>query len=207
VQNIIPVDCDCKYYSEHWREMAPARPAECPFAGCRGKMHRHGWYPRSVIDFLGRFFSFGVYRFICARCGRTVSFLPDFCVPYKHFSGDVIGAVLQAVLLLNVAACATAAAQSIYNKASFSRYCVHDWLMQFRRNSHNLWHMGLARLGITAAPAADAEAVLFRHLAGFGAVFSGEPDCRSLRAAQCALSGTFPPFGVFRAHLLPGCCT
>ncbi len=207
MQNIIPVGCDCKYYSEHWREMAPAPPASCPFDGCRGKMHRHGFYWRSVITYVGYCLLFGVFRFRCTICKRTVSFLPDFCVPYKHFSTGVIGAVLRAVLILNVATCAVAAADIIYNKASFSRYCVYDWLAQFRRNSHNLWYMGLTRLGIAAAPAPDAEAVLFRHLAGFGAVSSGESACRSLRPAQCALSGTFPPFGLFRAHLLPGCCT
>lgn len=207
MQNIVSFNCTVKYYAEHWREMAPDIPERCPFEGCRGKMHRHGFYWRRVIDYAGGCFFLGVFRFRCTICKRTVSFLPDFCIPYKHFSTDVVATVLHAVLILNVVTCAVAAAGSIYNKAMFSHYCVYDWARQFRRNSHNLWHLGLVRLGITAVPVPDAEAVLFSHLVAFGAVSSAESARCSLRAAQCALSSTFPPFGLFRAQLLPGCCT
>lgn len=207
MQNIVSFDCTVKYYAEHWRELAPEPPGSCPFDGCNGKMHRNGSYLRSVIDYVGCCLLLGVFRYRCTLCKRTVSYLPDFCAPYKYFSVDVIAAVLHAVLVLNLTSCAVAASASIYNKASFSRYCVCDWVRQFRANSHNLWHMGLARLGIAAMPAPEAEAVLFDHLAGFGAASSGDTDCFSLRAAQCELSSSFPPFGIFRAQLLPGCCT
>ena len=207
MQNIVSFNCDVKSYAEHWQQLRPEPPASCPFDGCDSRMYRNGSYPRSVIDYDGTPWDIGVFRFLCSDCRRTVSYLPDFCVPYKQFSVDVIGAVLGAVLLLNLAARAVAATDSIYNKASFSVYCVHNWVRQFRRNGHNLWHIGLARLGIAVVPAPDTEAALFEHLAGFGAVSSAEPASCNLRAAQCRLSSSFPPFGIFRAQLLPGCCT
>lgn len=206
MQNIVSFNCSAKYYAEHWREMAPEPPASCPLYGCDGYMQGNGCYPRSVIDCRGCCVLLWVFRFRCVTCGRTVSFLPDFCVPYKQFSVEVVGAALWAVLVLNLATQAVAAADSVYNKASFSRYCVYNWVRQFCCNSHNLWHIGLVRLGVAAVPVADSEALLLKCLAGFPVGPSAHAPC-DLRAAQCALSTPFPPFGLFRAHLLPGCCT
>ncbi len=205
MQNIVSFNCGVKYYAEHWDEMSPDPPAICVFEGCNGRMHRNGFYKRIVID-EETWRSVGVFRFWCPRCGGTVSFLPDFCVPYKRFSVDVIGTTLWAVLVQNLAGRAAASEDSGYNKACFSYYCAADWVKQFCRNSHNLWHIGLARLGIAVVPVPDSEASLLKHLAGFPTGSSTQAPC-DLRAAQCALSSLFPPFGVFRALLLPGCCT
>jgi hypothetical protein len=153
----------------------------------------------------GRPAKFGVHRFRCARCGRSVSFLPDFCVPYKHFCTDVIGAVLRACLVLSMSVRAVVA-DPVHNAACFSRDCAGDWIRQFASNCHNLRHFGLPRLGVAAVPAADTPGLLLVHFLSFGAAHS--PDARpGLRAVQCGLSGSFPPFGLFRAQLLPGCVT
>lgn len=169
-------------------------------------MHWHGFYWRFVILPSGVRKRFGVHRCRCAVCGRTVSFLPDFCVPYKHFGTDVIEAVLAAVLLSNLSVRAVARWDSVCNTAGFSRYCVGEWLVHFRRNSHNLWHFGLARLGVVAACEGRSCAALLLHLRGFGA---DEAGCAKhvLRMVQCVLSEQYPPFGLFRAQLLPGCFT
>ncbi len=147
-----------------------------------------------------------MHRVRCNLCGRTVSYLPDFCVPYKHFGCDVIAAVLSAVLLLNVSRRAAAAWDSAWNGASFSRFCVGDWTGQFGRNSHNLWHFGLVRLGLAVGDGRGSIPALLRALLCFDAGSRGD-ELQSLRAVQCTLSGVFPPFGLFRAQLLPGCCT
>ena len=169
-------------------------------------MHRHGFYWRWVTLASGARERSGVHRFLCTRCGRTVSCLPDFCVPYKHFSADVIHGVLAAVLLMALSFRAVAHWDSVYNRAGFSRYCVGEWLAHFRRNSHNLWHFGLRRLGLSAGDDARTCATLFIRLQCFGAARSGDV-AQSLRAVQCALSSAYPPFGLFRAQLLPGCFT
>lgn len=186
--------------------MPPPRPEVCPFEDCDGRMHRHGWYPRGVILADGRRAEFGVFRFRCAQCGRTVSFLPDFCVPHKHFCADVICGVLGAVLLLELSLRSVSAADSVHNAASFSRYCAADWVCQFRRNSHNLRHFGLPRLGIARSAPRQDPGKLFECLLRFGSARAGDTR-QSLRAVQCALSRPPPPFGLFRAQLLPGCVT
>ena len=186
--------------------MAPARSSVCPFDGCPGRVHRHGFYWRFVVLPDGARKRFGVHRVRCDLCGRTISYLPDFCVPYKHFGCDVIAAVLSAVLLLNVSRRAAAGWDSAWNAASFSRFCVGDWVGQFGRNSHNLWHLGLARLGLSVGGARGSVPALLGALLCFGAGSRGH-EPRALRAVQCALGGLYPPFGLFRAQLLPGCCT
>jgi hypothetical protein len=130
--------------------MTPPRPSVCPFEGCSGQVYLHGSYQRFVVLPDGMRVGFGVHRMRCDRCGRTISYLPDFCVPYKHFACDVIAAVLSAVLLVGVSRRAAAEWDSAWNAASFSRFCVGDWVRQFGRNSHNLWHFGLERLGLVS---------------------------------------------------------
>jgi len=135
-----------------------------------------------------------------------VSFLPDFCVPYKHFCTAVIGTVLEAVLVLKLSVRAVSAAGSVYNTASFSSYCVRDWVHQLVANSHNLWYFGLPRLGIAALPIPDGTGFLLSHLLRFSDGF-GADALSGLCAVQCALSRSFPPYGLFRAQLLPNCVT
>ena len=67
--------------------MPPPRPESCPHGDCDGVdcMVKHGHYKRHVILVIGVLVWFGVHRFLCKECGRTVSFLPDFAVPYKHY--------------------------------------------------------------------------------------------------------------------------
>ena len=65
MQNIVSFDCDCKYYAEHWRELAPEPPAGCPFHGCSARMHKNGFYLRGVIDDDGRPWDIEVFRFLC----------------------------------------------------------------------------------------------------------------------------------------------
>ncbi len=186
--------------------MIPPRPSVCPFDGCSGRMHRHGFYWRFVVLADGARKGFGVHRMRCALCGRTISYLPDFCVPYKHFGSDVIWALLWAVIVLHVSRRAVSAWDSVWNRASFSRFCAGEWVRQFGRNGHNLWHFGLARLGLCTDTGRGSLAVLLRTLLRFSVGLRCD-EAQALRAVQCALSGAFPPFGLFRAQLLPGCVT
>jgi hypothetical protein len=169
-------------------------------------VHRHGFYWRFVILPDGVRERVGVHRMRCAVCRRTISFLPDFCVPYKHFGCDVIRAVLWAVVVLNVSRRAASAWDSVWNESSFSRFCAGEWVRQFGCNSHNLWHFGLARLGLSVDRGRGSLPALLSALLRFGGALRGD-EVQALRAVQCALSEAFPPFGLFRAQLLPGCCT
>ena len=65
----------------------PDAPKRCPFPGCHTPtaMAKHGYYSRYLVveGFCGRI---RVRRYICPKCGRTVSMLPSFCLS-RHTYG------------------------------------------------------------------------------------------------------------------------
>ena len=114
--------------------------------------------------------------------------------------------IAKVVVVLGVSRRAASACDSVWNGASFSRFCAGEWVRQFGCNSHNLWHFGLGRLGLDVGTGRGSPPALLRTLRCFGSRLLGD-EAQALRAVQCALSEAFPPFGLFRAQLLPGCCT
>lgn len=69
----------------------PDTPLKCPHKDCHTpiKMRKHGYYERyiSIKGYVGKI---RVRRYKCAVCGRTVSMLPSFCVPWILHSAEVI---------------------------------------------------------------------------------------------------------------------
>ena len=59
-------------------------------------MHKHGAYSWTIVLDLG-LLRVAVPRFRCVSCGRTLSFLPDIALPYKHYSSATLSRALQAV--------------------------------------------------------------------------------------------------------------
>ena len=178
----------------------------CPFNDCNGgPMGYHGHYKRCVLlpDFASE--PFGVHRFGCTACGKTLSFLPDFCVPYKHFGSDIVFLVLQSLLLFGHTVREVANPFGSLNLFGYSRWCVNEWLCQFERNSHNLWHFGLFRL-LGYSPVPEDLAKLLRYFVDTSADNTGS-STHTFRPVQVSLCKAFPPFGLFRAQLLPGCAT
>lgn len=55
----------------------------CPRCGRAGPLHRHGAYARWVTGVVGLAVRILVARFLCAACGRTVSYLPEFALSYR----------------------------------------------------------------------------------------------------------------------------
>ncbi len=168
-------------------------------------MGYHGHYMRSVI--LPEFASepFGVHRFRCATCKRTLSFLPDFCVPYKHYGSDIVFSILQFLLLFGHSVREVANPFGSLNSFGCSRWCVYEWFGQFNRNSHNLWHFGLLRL-LGYSPTPEDLSRLLRYFVDTSADYI-ESSVHTFRPAQVSLCKEYPPFGLFRAQLLPGCAT
>ena len=167
-------------------------------------MHYHGYYLRGVItaEVCGRF---GVHRFGCGRCGRTVSFLPDFCVPYKHYGARVIQRVLS---LLLFAGCLTRAVSDPLmgkNDAGYSDWAAREWRVGFEANANNLRQFGIPRLGGGSQNAPDCAAVL-RALYAL-ATGQGQERKDVFAFCQVGLTLSWPPLGLFRAMLLPGCVT
>jgi hypothetical protein len=67
----------------------------CPFCADGHRLWLHGWYERWVIlgDGQGSV-RIAVRRLRCARVGRTVSLLPDFCLPGRQHGAGVVGRFL-----------------------------------------------------------------------------------------------------------------
>ena len=65
----------------------PEAPEKCPHKGCHKpiKLKKHGFYGRNIIsdEYTGLIY---IRRYICPICGRTLSMLPMFCLPYYQYS-------------------------------------------------------------------------------------------------------------------------
>lgn len=147
---------------------------------------------------------FEVHRYRCRSCGTSISFLPDFCVPYKRYAAVSIGGALAALLLLG--ASIRTVAFSKVNAASASVSAIREWLRQFRRNANNLRFFALPEAGLPSKAVGEAtdDVGLFRTLSET-AQENGAAEAEILPFWQAKLSEGRPPKGLFRALLVPGC--
>jgi len=80
----------------------PDAPKKCPHKNCHipVKMRKHGFYKRYIINdsFTG---VIRIRRYICPMCGRTVSMLPSFCLPYMQYGVTVVIFALWAAMECN----------------------------------------------------------------------------------------------------------
>lgn len=67
----------------------------CPFCPEPHRLRRHGSYRRfSLLPEPEPGQTIPVMRLLCARVGRTVSLLPDFCLPRRQHGPDILGRFL-----------------------------------------------------------------------------------------------------------------
>lgn len=72
----------------------PDPPEACPFCRTGLPLKKHGFYRRnSIPGELPRRILIRRYR--CRFCGRTVSFLPGFCLPYFQYTLELIYRALE----------------------------------------------------------------------------------------------------------------
>lgn len=65
----------------------PDAPEACQLPGCRMpiEMKKHGFYERYIISHEYRGY-IHIRRYLCSCCGRTVSYLPSFAIPYFQYA-------------------------------------------------------------------------------------------------------------------------
>ena len=92
---IIVVDCgdDVQRYLKEFTERALPRPPVCPSCATPGHLIGHGSYPRRIAD-PTRGIAIRVQRLLCTACRHTLSLLPSFCLPFRHYATATIQAVL-----------------------------------------------------------------------------------------------------------------
>lgn len=81
-----------QYIENEGYKLCP-RPAQCGHCQTVGRMVGHGSYRRKPKD-LKRAWWMRVKRWRCQNCGRTMSCLPSFLLPWRHYLAWVIQAVL-----------------------------------------------------------------------------------------------------------------
>ena len=85
---------DVERYSREFAQLSYPRPTTCPHCDSPDRLIGHGSYPRSAVDHLQKAIPIRVRRFRCATCQKTVSLLPSFCLPWRHYQTATIQAVL-----------------------------------------------------------------------------------------------------------------
>lgn len=56
----------------------------CPMCKSQKKLEKHGFYSRNVV-LLKDFYKIFILRYYCPCCGKTVSLLPSFLLPYFQY--------------------------------------------------------------------------------------------------------------------------
>ena len=72
----------------------------CPFCSDGHQMRLHGWYKRHAITPSPMApHRIPVRRLYCTRTGRTLSLLPDFCLPRRQHGPAILALFLESFLL------------------------------------------------------------------------------------------------------------
>lgn len=76
---------ECKYsvvdYEMRGRENEFPELNQCPRCKARNQLKRHGFYDRNAIEG-DALYRIPICRLRCPACGKTVTLLPDFLIPY-----------------------------------------------------------------------------------------------------------------------------
>lgn len=106
------------------------RPHQCPQCQAKQPLAAHGFYTRTLLDsaFDGWI---RVRRYLCEACGRTVSLLPEFALPYLRSSVTVIALFLLARLFLGKTLKAALPPASPYQRGQ-------SWVRRFRAHAESL---------------------------------------------------------------------
>jgi hypothetical protein len=100
MQRIGRVAGGVKAYQNDARCLLRAEMRRCPLCPDRHRLRLHGSYERCVL-LAGEepTLRIRVQRLLCRASGRTVSLLPDFCLPRRQYAVGVLGRLLQGAVV------------------------------------------------------------------------------------------------------------
>ena len=111
----------------------PNAPKKCPFKKCgvNLEMKKHGFYSRflTTFKFSGRI---RIRRYICPKCGKTVSMLPSFCIPRVSYGATLVVMLLR--FALTAGSIRKAAKTFRTHVASITRRLIGKYLSRLRDN-------------------------------------------------------------------------
>lgn len=82
-----------QHYAETFATRPLPRPSSCPGCLAVGQLIGHGSYPRTVAQ-PTQVIPIRVPRLLCTACHHTLSLLPTFCLPFRHYASATIQTVL-----------------------------------------------------------------------------------------------------------------
>ena len=97
MQYIYEFDLTVKEYSQRGKNNQFPEFNSCPICNAQKSLDKHGFYPRNAL-LIKRDYRIPIRRYYCSSCGRTVSILPSFLLPYYQYSLSVIMRCLKQVL-------------------------------------------------------------------------------------------------------------
>lgn len=96
VQKLLPVRDGLKAYLAAPDMLVTEESRECPFCPDKHRLRLHGHYHRfALVPGDGASSRVAIRRLLCIRVGRTVSLLPDFCVPRRQHGPAILGTFLE----------------------------------------------------------------------------------------------------------------
>jgi hypothetical protein len=87
--------CDAQTYIDQAKHRESARPSGCLWCGGDGCLIGHGYYRRKAKG-TDRAYFIWIKRWLCKICHRTLSMIPNFLLPYRHYLVQVVQAVVAA---------------------------------------------------------------------------------------------------------------
>jgi hypothetical protein len=97
------VACDVKFYRDHPNMLVDVQTLACSFCPDHHALELHGWYHRYALFPAAEDTCLPIRRLLCTRTGKTVSLLPDFCIPRRQHGPAILGLFLAAVLITGLA--------------------------------------------------------------------------------------------------------
>ncbi len=85
--------CDKQTYIDQAKHKESARPPGCLLCGGNGCLIGHGYYRRKAKGADQAYFIW-IKRWFCKNCHRTLSMIPNFLLPYRHYLVQVVQAVV-----------------------------------------------------------------------------------------------------------------
>lgn len=95
MQRVCPAAGGVKAYLADPTMLLTDATRACPLCVDPHQLRRHGWYQRLALAAEPeQSLTILVLRLLCARLGRTVSLLPDFCLPGRQHGPAILGRFL-----------------------------------------------------------------------------------------------------------------
>ena len=96
---VVDLGDDVQHYAETFATRPLPRPLSCPGCLAVGALIGHGSYPRTVVQ-PTQTIPIRIQRLLCTACHHSLSLLPTFCLPFRHYAS----ATIQTVLTLRIEA-------------------------------------------------------------------------------------------------------